>query len=48
MRVETHLCVGAIGELAGILEAQGAKTVLVVEGPHSYSMSGAADRLTPS
>lgn len=47
MNVETHLGVGAIGELAGILEAQGAKTVLVVEGPHSYSMSGAAAMVDP-
>jgi len=48
MSAETHLGVGAIGELSGILEAQGATTVLVVAGPHSYSMSGAADMVDPA
>ncbi len=47
MSVETHLGVGAIGELPGILEAQRAKKILVVSGPHSYSTSGAADRIDP-
>ena len=47
MSVETHLGVGAIGELPGILEAHGVETVLVVTGPHSYSMSGAADMVDP-
>ena len=47
MSVETHLGVGAIDELPGILEAHGVETVLVVTGPHSYSMSGAADMVDP-
>jgi alcohol dehydrogenase class IV len=47
MSVETHLGVGAISELPGILETQRAKTILLVTGPHSYSMSGAADRIDP-
>ena len=36
MSVETYLGVGAIGELAGILETQKVKNVLIVAGQNSY------------
>ena len=47
MSVETYLGVGAIGELAGILDAQRVKTVLIVAGRNSYLKSGAADSIEP-
>ncbi len=47
MSVETHLGVGAIGELPGILEKQRAKTILIISGQCSYNLSGAADYMEP-
>jgi len=45
MSVETYLGVGAIGELAGILETQKVKNVLIVAGQNSYLKSGAAESI---
>jgi len=47
MSVETYLGVGAIGELAGILETQKVKNVLIVAGQNSYLKSGAAESIEP-